>query len=215
MSRIVIIPGLAVQRYAQPAVAALLAHGHSATLLDPPGWPGRPPELDRYGRAVADQLAGAGRRVDLLVGLSVGTQAAAVAAACGAPVERLLLISPTVGPERRTRRSLLAGWLHGEDHPDSPPLRIQVPDWRRAGPARIYRTFASVLAVPLEEVLPGVSAPVTIAHADHDNLTSHAYAAFLAERHHADFLVLPDAPHSWPIGDEQHFATLVARLLDD
>jgi pimeloyl-ACP methyl ester carboxylesterase len=213
MSEVWIVPGLAVHRYAMPAAEALRTHGHRVRLLDPPGWPGRPPELDRYGRCVAEELSQLSGRLDLLIGLSVGTQAAAVAAAEDPGVARLLLISPTIDPAQRSRHALLAGWLRGENHPDSPGIRTHLPDWRRAGLARIYRTFASVLRVRLEQVLPHVDAAVTIAHADHDQLSSHAYAAELAQLCRARFLVLPDAPHSWPVGDDAGFIALVHGLL--
>lgn len=214
MSEVWIVPGLAVRRYAMPAAEALGARGHRVRLLDPPGWPGRPPELDRYGHSVADEVSQLSGPLDLLIGLSVGGQAAAVAAADYPGVARLLLISPTIDPAQRSRHALLAGWLRGEDHPDSPAMRTHLPDWRRAGPVRIYRAFASVLRVRLEDVLPHVDAAVTIAHADHDQLSSHAYAAELAQLCGAGFLVLPDAPHSWPVGDNAGFIALVDELLE-
>ena len=213
MSEVWIVPGLAVRRYAMPAADALPTHGHRVKLLDPPGWPGRPPELDRYGHLVADEISQLSTPLDLLIGLSVGGQAAAVAAADHPGVVRLLLISPTIDPAQRSRRALLAGWLRGEDHPDAPGTKTHLPDWRRAGPARIYRAFSSVLRVRLEEVLPHVAAAVTITHADHDRLSAHAYAAELAQLCRARFLVLPNAPHSWPVGDDAGFIALVDDLL--
>ena len=139
MSSVWIVPGLAVHRYAIPAADALRRKGHDVRLVEPPGWPGRPAELDRFGEAlaaeIADTVGGAAREalaaeiadtvgdVDLLVGLSVGGQAAAVAAATTPGIRRLLLVSPTIDPDHRTRRALLAGWLRGEDHPDSPGTR--------------------------------------------------------------------------------------------
>ena len=214
MSSVWIVPGLAVHRYAIPAADALRGNGHDVRLVEPPGWPGRPAELDRYGEALAAEIADTVGGVDLLVGLSVGGQAAAVAAATTPGIPRLLLVSPTIDPDHRTRRALLAGWLRGEDHPDSPGTRTHLPDWRRAGPVRIYRTFASVLTVQLEQILPTVDAAVTIAHADHDQLSSHAYAVELARLGRARFLVLPNAPHSWPVGDHDVFCRLVDTLLD-
>jgi hypothetical protein len=63
-------------------------------LLPAPGLTNGPADLRRYGEALADRLR-AGPPVDLLVGLSVGAQAAAVAKrgrlprrCCGRPVWR-------------------------------------------------------------------------------------------------------------------------------
>jgi pimeloyl-ACP methyl ester carboxylesterase len=210
---VVVVPGLAVQGYARIAVDALEAAGFDAELLDPPAWRTVPADLETYGRQLGERLRADDRPVAMLIGLSVGTQAAAVAAAvAGDLVQHLLLISPTVDPDKRSRLRLLASWLKGEDHPDSPPLSEQVGDWRRAGALRIYRGFSSAIRVRLENVLPEVEAPVTIVHADADQLTAHAYAVDLAERTGARLLLAPDAPHSWPIGDAGRFVTLVSEL---
>lgn len=182
---------------------------------DPPGWPDRSPDLAAYGRELGTRLADADPSVDLLVGLSVGTQAAAVAAATAGPdvIGHLLLVSPTVPPEIRTPPRLLRQFLAGEDHPDSPSWRSQMPDWRRAGIPNLVRGFRSALRVRLEEILPAVSVPVTLVHADADQLSSHDFAAALATETGARLVLMPDAPHSWPIGDHQRFVALVDDLL--
>ena len=83
------------------------------------------------------------------------------------------------------------------------------------GPDRAGSTAHShsVLGVQLEEILLDVEAAVTIAHADHDQLSSHAYAADLAQLSRAGLLILPNAPHSWPVGDGVGFCRLVDTLL--
>lgn len=212
VARVVIVPGLAVRSYAVPAAHALAAHGHEVDLRPAPAWRGQPTDLRRYGLELAGELERSGRRVDLLVGLSVGTQAAAVAAT-RLSVGQLLLISPTVDPARRTRRRLLAAWQHGEDHPDAPSLRQRLPDWLRAGPRRIYQGFVSAIDVHLEDVLGDVSAPVTVVHAECDTLSDHSYAVSLSDGPRRRFLVMTGAPHSWPIGDHDRWISLVDELL--
>ena len=212
MAAVTVVPGFAVRTFVIPAVEALATAGHDVDLLPAPGWRGVPDTLDAYGSWLAERLRHRPSPVDLLVGLSAGTQAAAVTAA-RVSVGHLLLVSPTVSPERRTRGRLLAGWLRGDRHPDSPSLSQQVPDWSRAGLRRIYRLLVSSLDVPLEEVLLAVAAPVTIVHAGRDNLTSFAWVSALAAEHRAQVVELPAAPHSWPIGDEQGFVGVVEDLL--
>jgi hypothetical protein len=212
MGRLVIVPGLAVRSFVVPAAEALEAAGHQVELLPAPGWRGVPDRLADYGEWLADRLRRRRTRVDILTGLSAGTQAAAVAAV-GYPVGRLLLVSPTVSPERRSRGRLLASWLHGDHHPDSPTLGQQAPDWARAGPRRIYRCLVSALDLPLEQVLPEVAAPVTIVHAGWDNLTRYDFVTRLAVEHADPVVELPAAPHSWPIGDEGRFVSVVNELL--
>jgi hypothetical protein len=211
VARVVIVPGLAVRTYALPAVAALRGAGHDVELLPAPGWRGVPDRVQDYGRWLADRLNGEQSDVDVLVGLSVGTQAAAVAAAAGR-VEQLLLVSPTVDPVRRTRRKLVATWLRDDHHPDSPSLALQLPDWSRAGLRRLYRCLVSAVEVRLEDELDRVTAPITIIHAGWDNMTGYDFAAALASRHGAALLELPAAPHSWPIGDEARFVDVINEL---
>ena len=210
--RVVIVPGLAVRGYARGAAAALAQAGFEVDLLAPPAWHGEPTDLRAYGRRLAHRLETDGRRLAVLVGLSVGTQAAAVAAAETDLVDHLLLVSPTVDPSRRSRGRLLAAWLKKENHPNSPTLRSQVPDWSRAGVVQIYRGFTSAIAVPLEDVLSEVSTSVAIVHAEADQLTAHAYAAGLAAQHDARLILMPDAPHSWPVGDAERFVELIEDL---
>lgn len=210
--RVVIVPGLAVRGYAVEATDALIAAGFDARLEEPPGWRGRATDLDDYGRRLATALARESLPVDLLVGLSVGTQAAAVAAT-RVPVGHLLLISATVPPELRSEPRLLTRFLRGEDHRDSPSRRSQIPDWQKAGPRRILACFRSTTEVVLEDILPAVTAPTTIVHADEDQLSTHEYAVSLANRFGASLRFLPDAPHSWPVGDPARFVTMVGELI--
>jgi pimeloyl-ACP methyl ester carboxylesterase len=211
--RVIIVPGLAVRRYAVPAAGALRAEGYNVSLQKPPAWRGVPVELDAYGEQLARTISGAGQRVSELVGLSVGTQAAAVAAMLTPNVDHLLLISPTVDPSRRSRARLLAAWVSGDDHEDAPGFTQQIPDWAHAGPVRIYRGFRSAIQLHLEDVLANVTVPITVVHADCDNLTSHSFAADLAERFGSrPLVVMPHAPHSWPVGDEQRFVAFIMQL---
>lgn len=211
MSSVVIVPGMAVRSFVIPAADGLAAAGHRVRLMPAPGWRGVPDRLAVYGEWLAAELRYSGEPVDVLVGLSAGTQAAAVTATQHR-IGHLLLVSPTVPPERRSLGRLLGSWLHGDHHPDSPTLAQQVPDWRRAGARRIYRCVASALEVRLEEVLGGVDAPVTLVHAGWDNLTSFDFVAKLAVEHDLQLVELPAAPHSWPIGDEDRFVALVSSL---
>ena len=176
------------------AVGSLPAAGFDAELLDPPSWRTVPADVELYGRQLGERLREEDRPVAVLVGLSVGTQAAAVAAAvAGDRVQHLLLESPTVEPAKRNRRRLLAAWAKGEDHPDSPQLSQQVVDWQHPGAARIFRGFGSAIRVRLEEVLDDVAAEITIVHAEADQLTTHSYAVDLASGAGARLLLAPDA----------------------
>jgi pimeloyl-ACP methyl ester carboxylesterase len=102
MARVIAVPGLAVRAYVAPPVQHLRNHGYDATLLQPPAWRGVDQDLALYGRRLAADIDNDGAPVDVLIGLSAGSQAAAVAASLTSLVSRLVLVSPTVDPAYRS-----------------------------------------------------------------------------------------------------------------
>jgi hypothetical protein len=207
--RILVVPGLAVARYIESAVDALRVHGHEAVLLPAPAQREEAADLAGYGAALAGRLRDDGRELDLLIGLSVGSQAAAVTAAGTPLVRRLLLVSPTVDPVVRSMPRLLAAWVRGGIREKPALLRHQLPDWQSTSLSQLRHGLASALRVRLEEVLPDVGAQLIVAHAEHDRLTSHAYAARLAHEHGGQLVTIPGASHSWPYDDSDRFRIVV------
>lgn len=63
------------------------------------------------------------------------------------------------------------------------------------------------------EALRLVTATLTVVHAERDQISSYAYAAALTSEHGGCLVVLPDAPHSWPVGDSDRFVAFVEDLL--
>jgi pimeloyl-ACP methyl ester carboxylesterase len=207
---VLVVPGLAVSRYLEPAVAALSRRGREVRLLSAPGAPGAECDLRRYGEALGETLGHGGDAV--LVGVSVGCQAAGVAAA-SAGVGHLVLVSPTVDPRVRSWPALTGAWLRGTTM-EPPRLGLeQVPDWRRAGARRLRDVIRSALQVQLEDVLLTVDAPVTVVHGERDRITSHSYAAMLAAAPGRQLVVVPGATHSWPYAGEDAFADLLEKIL--
>jgi pimeloyl-ACP methyl ester carboxylesterase len=198
----------------EPVAETLSGRGDATRLLDAPGQPGAPADLREYGARLGADLAD-GDPVDLLVGLSVGTQAAAVAAVAAGPgrVGHLLLVGPTVDPERRTLGRFLAAWARAGTREDSSLLPRQAPDWRQAGIRQLIGVVRSALSVRLEQVLADVPCPITVVHAERDVVTSHGYAAGLATVFGQQLVVIPGATHSWPYADGPGFADLVGAVL--
>jgi pimeloyl-ACP methyl ester carboxylesterase len=121
-------------------------------------------------------------------------------------------VSPTVDPQYRTPLKQFVVFAKGNPHERFRTVR-QVPDWSRAGPVRIIRCFRSAIALPLEDVLPQVSAEITIIHTEYDPLTSHAYAASLAADNGAQLVLMPGASHSWPKDDPPGFLQFMDGLV--
>jgi hypothetical protein len=212
MARAIVVPGLAVHAYAELPVRHLSDNGHAATLLDPPGWRGVDHDLERYGRKLAADIDHDGVPVDVLIGLSVGTQAATVAASLTSLVRHLVLVSPTIDPAYRSMIKQAAVFLLRGDPHDKAAFLSQVPDWSRAGIPRIIRGFASAIALPIEDVLSQVRADVTIIHTEYDLLTTHAYATWLAEANGARLVLMPGVSHSWPKADSAKFLRFIDEL---
>lgn len=212
-TKIVVVPGLAVRRYAEPPVARVREAGYDVELRPAPGWHGVPDDIGRYGLDLAEELERRGEPVAVLVGLSVGTQAAAVAAAATSLVQHLVLVSPTIDPSQRSMPKSIAAWIKGDSRDDSAMMPDQLLDWARAGPRRILSGFRSAIDLRLEDILPGGSAELTMIHGEYDPLTSYAYAARLAADHGGRLLVAPAGSHSWPIDDPDGFSQLITELV--
>jgi pimeloyl-ACP methyl ester carboxylesterase len=213
-ARVIVVPGLAVHAYAEPPVRHLRDNGYQAKLLSPPTWRGIDHDLERYGRNLAADIDRDGVPVDALIGLSVGTQAAAVAASLTNLVKRLVLISPTIDPAHRSviKQSLV--FVRGDPHDKAGHLS-HLPDWYRAGVVRIFRGFTSAIRLHLEEILPRVGGAVTIVHTEFDPLTTHSYASSLAQQNGARLVLIPGVSHSWPKDDSARFLRFVDELVSD
>ena len=211
-SRVIVVPGLAVHAYAEPPVRHLRDNGYDAKLLSPPAWRGMDHDLERYGRNLAADIDRAGTPVAVLIGLSVGTQAAAVAASLTDLVERLVLVSPTIDPAYRSMIKQALVFVRGDPH-DKAGYLSHAPDWSRAGVIRIFRGFASAIALHLEDILPKVQAAVTIIHTEYDPLTTHSYASSLAEINSARLVLIPGVSHSWPKADSARFLRFIDELV--
>lgn len=74
---------------------------------------------------------------------------------------------------------------------------------------------SAVRMPPLETVLPAVSARTTVALAEHDALTTAAWAQVLARIAERPLLRLAGASHSWPVDDQVGFADRVDTLLEE
>jgi pimeloyl-ACP methyl ester carboxylesterase len=212
MARVIVVPGLAVHAYAELPVQHLRDNGHDAQLLRPPAWRGVDHDLELYGQNLAADIDRDGVPVDVLIGLSVGTQAAAVAASMTGLIRRLVLVSPTIDPAYRSMIKQSLVFVRGDPH-DKAAFVSQVPDWSRAGIGRIFRGFASALSLHIEDILPRVEAAVTIVRAEYDPLTTHAYASWLSASNGAELVFMPGVSHSWPKVDSARFLRFVNELV--
>ncbi len=182
---VVVVPGLAVADYLQPALCEL-GSWTRAHLVELPGFSGsgeppHPLDVGQFADAVVQWLDGSGLGRVVLAGHSSGTQVAARVAVRRPDVVRaLVLASPTMDPRFRSTRRILLAWRR--NHPlELPSLDEQhTSERRRAGWSRIRHALKVHLADALEDVVPHVQVPVLVLHGDQDRLCTDEWARELA-----------------------------------
>ena len=182
---VVVVPGLAVADYLQPALCELGAWTR-AHLVELPGFSGsgeppHPLDVVQFADAVVQWLDGSGLERVLLAGHSSGTQVAArVAVRRPEVVRALVLASPTMDPRFRSTRRILLAWRRNHPH-ELPSLDEQhVSGRQRAGWRRVRHALRAHLADALEDVVPQVPVPVLVLHGDQDRLCTDEWARELA-----------------------------------
>jgi hypothetical protein len=109
VARVLLVPGAAVRSYVRQAVEELRDRGLDAELLPAPGEPGASADLGEYGRALGARVEN-GEPVDLLIGLSVGAQAAAAAVTPTGPRPARSAVWCSSAPRPARRRGPCRGW---------------------------------------------------------------------------------------------------------
>ncbi|MEO8261456.1 MAG: hypothetical protein ABI566_02705 [Pseudolysinimonas sp.] len=211
--RIFIVPGMAVREYARPAAEAVMARGHQVELLKAPSWRGVPVGLDAYGYRIAEELERKGTDVDLLIGLSVGTQVVAAAATRTARVKTVMLISPTFDPKIRSMRGTMSRWFERGEGDDQSDWGRQLRDWTHTDPVRIGVALRSALKSSLEDVLPHVQSKLITVHAQHDRMSRPELVESLAVENEGRYHHQPGGKHSWPVEDVETFADFVDEVI--
>lgn len=211
--RIFIVPGMAVREYARPAAGAVASRGHRVELLTAPSWRGVPVGLPGYGHRLAEQFDAKEVDVDLLIGLSVGTQVAAAAATRTGRIRNLMLISPTFDPQIRSLRGTTSRWFERGEGDDQSDWGRQLRDWTHTDPVRIGLSLRSGLNAPIEETLPHVRSDLTVVHAEHDRMSRPEWVESLADENGGRYHYQHGGKHSWPVEDVETFADLVDELI--
>jgi pimeloyl-ACP methyl ester carboxylesterase len=197
---IVMLHGLGVSAASLGPLAEQLAHRSLVLVCDLPG----------FGRTRDDAIWGIGALAEVveellerrglgrvtLVGHSWGCHVAAVLAARHpARVGALVMLSPAFD-----RRGGAAGQILrlAVDAPMERPSLVAggARDYLRAGPARVIGTLREAVALPLDEIVAAVRAPVLIVRGGRDPLTTGRWAGRIAGRAcRARVAVIPGAAH--------------------
>ncbi|HEX6202194.1 MAG TPA: alpha/beta hydrolase [Thermoanaerobaculia bacterium] len=182
----VLVHGLIVSgRYMMP-LAVRLAETHAVLVPDLPGFggserPRRPLPVAGQAEALAGYLAAIGRPRVVLVANSFGCQVAARAMAAGAgPVERLVLVGPTIDAAARgVPRQLVRLVASLPREPFEYPVLL-VADLARVGLPRAVRAFRVALADRIEESLPQVAVPTLVVRGSRDPIVPRRWGEEVA-----------------------------------
>ncbi|MGY1593883.1 alpha/beta fold hydrolase [Geodermatophilus sp. SYSU D00708] len=184
--QVVVVPGLAVANYLQPAVREL-GRWTRAHLVELPGFSGsgeppHPMDVPQFADAVVQWLDASGLDRVVLAGHSSGTQVAARVAARRPPsVRALVLASPTMDPRFRSTRRILLAWRRNHELEPKSLDEQHTPERQRAGLRRVRHALRVHLADALEDVVPQVPVPVLVLHGDQDRICTQAWARELSD----------------------------------
>ena len=208
---VVLVHGLGMAtNYLEPTMRAL-GNELAVSALDLPGFGGSRPVRDHLSlAALADALVGwiRVREIDapILVGQSHGCQVVVEAVAHTPDIaSALVLNAPTMLAEHRSIGGQL--WRVALDTPREPLSLVPhvARDYLRAGPVRILTTLNDALRDRIEDKLPNVRVPVTIANGARDPVSPPVWGERLARitgsrvgGSGAHLVLVPGAAHAVP-----------------
>lgn len=178
----VLVHGLIVSgRYLMP-LAVRLAEERRVLVPDLPGFgasekPRRPLEVADLAAALAAYVGGLGLERVVLVANSFGCQiAAALVARDAGPVERLVLIGPTIDADARSWPRQLARLARSMFREPVEYPALLAADFLRVGPLRALRAARVAFADRLEDALPHVTAPTLVLRGGRDPIVPRRWA---------------------------------------
>jgi len=214
---VVLLHGYGVSGTYMLPLAQSLAPSFSVFVPDLPGFgrseqPPTPLGIADLASALADLLDAAGLERPAFVANSMGCQVVTeLAVRQPARVGPIVLIGPTVDPQRRSaRRQLLDGLRDAAREPGSLLARTACDDVR-FGATALLATARSALADRIEERLPLITQPALVVRGERDGFVGQTWAqtaAALLPR--GQLVVVPRQPHT------VHYTRpdLVARMVE-
>ncbi|HEV2108014.1 MAG TPA: alpha/beta hydrolase [Thermomicrobiales bacterium] len=219
---VVLVHGFVISsRYMVPA-AEQLARQYPVYAPDLPGFgrstkPGRALSLTELADALVAWLDVMGLEQPVLLGNSFGCQVIAdLAVRYPDRLARAVLIGPTIDRHRRTALQQIARLqLDMLREPASLPL-LHIPDYVRAGPRRIFRTYQEMMRDRIEENLPLISIPTLVVRGTRDPVAPRDWVEEVTRLLPAGRLaMIPGAAHAVNYNAPLELARLVRGFLSD
>jgi 2-hydroxy-6-oxonona-2,4-dienedioate hydrolase len=217
---VVLLHGYGVSGTYMLPLARLLAPSFSVFVPDLPGFgrseqPPTPLGIADLASALADLLDVADLQCPAFVANSMGCQVVTeLAVRRPGRVGPIVLIGPTVDPQRRTaRRQLLDGLRDAAREPGSLLARTACDDVR-FGVAALLATARSALADRIEERLPLITQPALVIRGEKDGFVGETWAKTVAALlPRGQLVVVPRQPHAVHYSQPDLVAGMVGALL--
>jgi pimeloyl-ACP methyl ester carboxylesterase len=217
---LVLVPGLGVShRYLLP-FARSIGTAHRCYALDLPGFgmwtkPDHMLSVADYAELVAMWMDRTGLRRAVLMGNSLGCGVVVhLAAHYPERVAGAILTSPSLDPAGRTLARTVGRWLRDVPREPMSMAPIIARDWLRTGPVWMLRGLAAMLADPIEELLPRVTAPTLVVRGERDAIVPRDWAQEAARLLPYGRLVeIPGAVHAVTFDAPETLAALVSAFL--
>ena len=217
---VVLLHGYGVSGTYMLPLAQALASSFAVFAPDLPGYgrsqrPSAPLGISELAAALAGWLDAAGLERPAFVANSMGCQVVTeLAVHWTERVGPLVLIGPTVDPQRRaSRHQLLAGLRDARREPLS-MVALAARDDVAFGTRALLTTLRSALADRIEERLPRITQPAVVVRGEHDELVGQSWAeqaaALLPQ---GRLVILPGQPHAAHYTRPDLVAEIVRDLL--
>jgi 2-hydroxy-6-oxonona-2,4-dienedioate hydrolase len=200
---VVLLHGYGVSGSYMVPLARSLAPSFSVFVPDLPGFgrsgqPRKPLSIGELASALADLLETVGLERPAFVANSMGCQVVTELAVrrpdCAGP---LVLVGPTVDPQRRNARRQLLGGLRDAAREPGSLLARTARDDARFGVGALLATARSALADRIEDRLPLITQPALVVRGERDGFVGQSWAetaAALLPR--GQLVVVPRQPHA-------------------
>jgi 2-hydroxy-6-oxonona-2,4-dienedioate hydrolase len=219
---VVLVHGYGVSSSYMLPLAQSLAPSFSVFAPDLPGFgrsqrPRRPAGIAELAAALAGWLDTAGLQRPAFVANSMGCQIVTeLAVRFPGRVGPMVLIGPTVDPQRRAaRHQLLAGLRDAGREPGS-LLALAARDDAVAGVGALVATARSALADRIEERLPLIAQPTLVVRGEHDGFVGQRWAEMAsALLPRGRLVIVPCEPHAVHYTRPDLIARIALELLGE
>lgn len=217
---VVLVHGYGVSGSYMVPIARRLAADFPVFIPDLPGHarsdkPARTLDIPELAEVLRAWMAAVGIRRAAFLANSMGCQIVAeLALRHPEVVDRLVLVGPTLAPELRTLWKLLPHFLWTAFWERKPLIPLVIWDFLRAGPRILIAELKAVLADPVEDKLPLITAPALVLRGEHDHIVPQRFAEEVARSLKTPgLLVVPSAGHALHYSAPDELLRLVRPFL--